>query len=712
MPLAERFSYLIRRGVQLNTRFLLFLRPPAFGKGRRSASGCQGWGRFVLISLLLLVVPLISHAQDAYVAYAWADANLALIYPASWSTPVSTAGEDSSLTLTLGSADTLVTLTVLPASVEDAALRPALEAQVAALNQLPLSYAQESMYGRSGLRINTVSADRQQSGIARSGRLPDDRALLIAARADQADQAAFEQELTDLFDSLVFSAAVPPLRPAYHPLWTTQPVAHRIDGLALAQDHLYTVDTEDGVQMFDVKTGAALSTIPFDHPATPTAIAVDAAGTVYVADTVCRCIRKLNSQGRWFDSVGSFGGGAPFSLAVASDGTIYATDLTDSGYVLRILGEPHDRTVGLNFNASAPPLVTLDSSGSAWVVEWLASLIDGTTSAAVSQVIGGDKPTAQLQFWLPGLTPQTVSAFSATSTGRLLFATQDQGILFVDPHGEVVNQVEAEAPSALSFSPVGALETTLYVADTTGDNQQAQIRAFSTRGTPDRYGAPSLVLGVPVLGTLSEAAPQQTWTFDGTAGQQLTLSAVDQSITDPSLFNLDMALRLLAPDGSELAYNDDQLGTDLFGVYDAEISDFALPQTGIYTVRVEWRQGQGMYTLGINGDQSLTLNPDGVTEVEGRLQDVFPVQRWAFSGKQGDVLTFTMSAESGTLDPALALFKPDGKLMAYNDDAYDPELKINAQLAQVRLPADGTYVIEASRFDGAGRYSITIVNTA
>ena len=668
-------------------------------------------GLLCITLLILLIAPPSIHAQDAYVPYAWTDANLALIYPASWSAPVSTAGDDASLTLTLGSADTLVTLTVLPASVEESALRPTLETQVVALNQLPLSYAQEAMYGRSGLRIDTVSADRQQNGIARSGRLPDDRALLIASRVPRDDQSAFEQEFTDLFDSIVFSAAVPPVRPAYHPLWTSSPSANRVDGLVLAQDRIYTVDTEDGVQIFDAMTGAALSTIPFDHPAAPTAIAVDAAGIVYVADTVCRCIRKLNDEGRWFDSVGSFGGGAPFSLAVAADGTIYATDLTDSGYVLRILGEPYDRTVGLNFNASAPPLVTLDASGNIWVVEWLASLIDGTTNAAVSQVVG-DKPAAQLQFWFQGLTPQTVSAFSATSNGNLLFATKDQGILFVDPHGQVVNQVADEAPSAVTFSPVGAPETTLYLADTSGDGQQAQVRALSTRGTPDRYGASALVLGVPVLGTLSESAPDQTWMFDGSAGQTVTLSAVDQSIADPSTFNLDMAIRLLAPDGSELAYNDDQLGTDLFGVYDAEISDFALPQTGTYTVHVEWRQGQGIYTLGINGDRSLSLNPDGVTEVAGRLQDVFPVQSWAFNGHQGDVLTFTMSAESGTLDPALALFNPDGKLVAYNDDAYDPELKINAQLAQVRLAADGTYIIEASRYDGAGRYTITIVNTA
>ncbi len=100
-----------------------------------------------------------------------------------------------------------------------------------------------------------------------------------------------------------------------------------------------------------------------------------------------------------------------------------------------------------------------------------------------------------------------------------------------------------------------------------------------------------------------------------------------------------------------------------------------------------------------------------MTRVEGTLQDVFPVQRWSFAGHAGDVLTFTMSAEASTVDAVLTLRKPDGSILAYNDDAADPALDVNAQLPQVSLPVDGTYVIEASRYDGAGGYSLVIVNT-
>ncbi len=409
----------------------------------------------------------------------------------------------------------------------------------------------------------------------------------------------------------------------------------------------------------------------------------------------------MQPDGTWIDPVGSFGGSAPFSLAVSADGTIYATDKTDSGYVLRILGEPRNRMIGLNFNGSAPPLVTV-GAGRVWVVEWLKSLIDGSVSAAVSQVVE-DKLSADLQFWLETLAPSTVSGAATNPNGDLVLATRDQGSLVIDSTGEVIDQFAEDAdPRALAFSADG----TLYVA-----RGEGAIAARSTHVAPDRFGNETLAFGVPVQGTLSEAAQQQTWTYAGTAGETVTISAVDLTRTNEYTVGLDMALRLTAPDGSEVDYNDDQLGADLFGVYDAQIADVTLPQTGIYTISVEWRQGSGTYTLGISGDQATTLSADGVTHIEGRLQDVFPVQRWTFAGKQGDVLTLTMMTETGTLDPALRLLKPDGSLLAYNDDAYDPELDVNAQIRQVRLPVDGLYTIEAERYEGAGRYGIVIVST-
>jgi hypothetical protein len=346
--------------------------------------------------------------------------------------------------------------------------------------------------------------------------------------------------------------------------------------------------------------------------------------------------------------------------------------------------------------------------GQVWVVEWLSSLIDGNTSGAVSG-LSGAKPHAELRFWVEGLTPESVTDMTTTPDGYLAFAAVNHGITVVDATGAVIDRFLLDhAPRRIAFGEDGEL----YIADAAG-----AVTALTRRGLPERFGGRALALGVPVLGTLTEAVPEQSWTYAGAAGEHVTISAVDQSRASAYEVGLDMALSLLAPDGSVLAGNDDQLGTDLFGVYDAQIADFVLPYTGTFTVRAEWKQGQGMYTLGISSSQPVELSANGVTRLSGSLQDVFPVQRWTFAGYAGDVLTLTMSAEShttnqtGKLDPALALRQPDGTLLAFNDDAADLQLDVDAQLTQVRLPEDGVYLIEASRFEGAGSYSLVIVNT-
>ena len=650
--------------------------------------------------LLCLVAPI--QAGD-YTAYAWAAANISLMYPANWQAPV-TAGDDT-LTLSGGAGGETITLVVLPISTADAALRPALENQLAALKLLPLQYVNAPLYGRGGLRIDAVSADRQQVGVGRSGRLPDGHGLLIAAGAPAAASDALQADLQTMLDSVAFSADLPPVSPRYQAVWQ-RPPDQVVRGIAAAGDRLYALEPDsDGVRVIDAATQAEIAFDAFDHPAQPTGIAVDGAGTVYVADTVCRCVRRLSPEGKWLDPVGSFGGGAPYSLAVAPDGTIYATDKTEAGYVLRILGEPRNRVVGLDFNNSAPPLVTVDAQGQAWVIEWLASLIDGSITAAVSQISGDAKPQADLRFWLAGLSPEKVSDLAITPDGDLALVTVGQGIWIVDPaSGSIIDQFLSEfALRALTFGADG----TLYTAGTDGS-----LSAFSTHLPALRLGNSQLTPGVPVQGTMSENNSPHSWSFDGTAGEVVTLSAVDLARTDVYAIGLDVALHLIAPSGAEIASNDDQVGDDLFGVYDAQIPAFTLPETGVYQVKVEWRQGSGTYTLGLSDDQPIVLSTDGVTQIEGRVQDVFPTQRWTFAGKAGQVLTFTMKTESGTLDPFLTLLKPDGSLLAFNDDAADPALDKNAQMAQVSLPTDGMYTVEASRYEGVGRYSLVIVETA
>jgi hypothetical protein len=296
---------------------------------------------------------------------------------------------------------------------------------------------------------------------------------------------------------------------------------------------------------------------------------------------------------------------------------------------------------------------------------------------------------------------------------HLVLATSTGGIIIVNSSGETTDHLgrivanfplagEVVNPKGVAVSPDG----TIFWVDS--DGQFGAVTAMSTAADVVRVGENTLALDVPVEGALSEAISQQRWTFNAIAGQRATINAVD-AVRDSGL---DVAIRLLAPDGSEEAYNDDQQGAELYGVYDAQLPLHPFAASGAYTVVVERVQGEGTYRLGIIADKAFELSTDGVTRIEGRLQDVFPTQRWAFTGRAGQVFTVTMQAEaSSTLDPLLRLLDADGRVVARNDDAADPALGVNAQLVQVALPVDGTYVIEASRFDGEGAYTLVIVAT-
>ncbi|MFN8531239.1 MAG: hypothetical protein U0670_21770 [Anaerolineae bacterium] len=225
---------------------------------------------------------------------------------------------------------------------------------------------------------------------------------------------------------------------------------------------------------------------------------------------------------------------------------------------------------------------------------------------------------------------------------------------------------------------------------------------------PDRLGAAALMLHVPVQGYLDETHPQQQWTYQGRAGEQVSFIAVDLARTYVFDLQLDMAIRVYNPDGTEFGFNDDQVGTDVFGAYDALLAEVTLPTDGEYVVQVEWVQGAGTYTLGVSGTQTLTINADGATRLNGQLSNVFTFDRYAFEAHQGESYTFTMMSTSGDLDPTLEITLEDGRSLAFNDDAEDTTLGTNAQLVTVLIPADGLYVLEAGRYSGTGAYEITI----
>lgn len=92
--------------------------------------------------------------------------------------------------------------------------------------------------------------------------------------------------------------------------------------------------------------------------------------------------------------------------------------------------------------------------------------------------------------------------------------------------------------------------------------------------------------------------------------------------------------------------------------------------------------GQVTGTLGLGARDRYRL--DGVT---GQRVDVALV---------GDA-----SAGPAISDPVLRLYHPDGQVLALNDDAYLAGGGLNSLIAGVRLPVDGTYILEAAGYNDA-----------
>ncbi len=102
--------------------------------------------------------------------------------------------------------------------------------------------------------------------------------------------------------------------------------------------------------------------------------------------------------------------------------------------------------------------------------------------------------------------------------------------------------------------------------------------------------------------------------------------------------------------------------------------------------------------------------------LRGTITDSRPAVYYSFSGSEGDVVTITMIADDESqLDTYLYLYTANdggreiGELVEFNDDAADLSVgNFNSQLLDVVLPDDGLYLIEATRFQGQGNYTLTL----
>ncbi|OCR02049.1 peptidase S1 [Oscillatoriales cyanobacterium USR001] len=194
------------------------------------------------------------------------------------------------------------------------------------------------------------------------------------------------------------------------------------------------------------------------------------------------------------------------------------------------------------------------------------------------------------------------------------------------------------------------------------------------------------------------------YAFEGKAGQQVTINMKSQDI--------DSYLILLGPGQREIAQDDDSGGNK-----DAQIIA-TLPADGTYTLLANSYEAQesGSYTLELKGSapsrnppsesRSVILREEGVLDRSASVleSDGSLYREYNFEGRAGQSVTITL--ESSEFDPYLALFGPNNRLVAENDDI--DEQTENASIT-VTLPVTGSYRVIVNAYDAKGRGRYTVI---
>lgn len=245
---------------------------------------------------------------------------------------------------------------------------------------------------------------------------------------------------------------------------------------------------------------------------------------------------------------------------------------------------------------------------------------------------------------------------------------------------------------------------------------------------------PDMRYGDTVRGVLDDAHYEQRWTFIGQRGDVIR-AVMTRAADVPG--GLDGYLLLLGPDGAVLAEVDDT-GDSVM----PSLEGYELPADGQYTLIVTrfgfangYSTGEYSLTLELVGRQ-LTAGAAGGTGVRWLAPGTLPpglrwlaynepasgeldghhIEDWyIFWGRAGDVITLRMVAADGTLDPFLILTDGNSYELARADDM--PDGSRDALITDLNLPADGAYLVRATRYGfahgpSAGAYTLIIETDA
>lgn len=311
--------------------------------------------------------------------------------------------------------------------------------------------------------------------------------------------------------------------------------------------------------------------------------------------------------------------------------------------------------------------------------------------------------------------------FQGTLTvGIISRIDRDRGLIQTDA---AINPGNSGGPLLNSSGELIGVNTSIFTTGRQGGNigigfaipanrAAAFLSAVQSGQAPGEWSRfsntiPITANGAPITGQLSSNS--NVLEFDQSYFDVYTLevNGGDRITVDMLSGEIDAYLILIAPNGEELAQDDDSAGgtnarlvatAPMSGVYTILANSYSPGETGGYQLRVRAnRSGQASFLL----QEENVLGPGAsVLPQDGSLY-----REHTFSGRQGQPVT--IAVESREFDPYLILLGPDGQVIGQNDDF--GRNTDNASLTLI-LPETGTYRVLANAADsrGQGRYLVTV----
>lgn len=347
------------------------------------------------------------------------------------------------------------------------------------------------------------------------------------------------------------------------------------------------------------------------------------------------------------------------------------------------------------------------------------------TLAAGSRATGRlDDETPRVVYALRGTRGEVVRIALTRTSGDV-----DLVLTIFDETGAVVlQQDDSDGSSDVLTSFTFERNATYYavvgrfgyaLGTTAGDYELTLARegVLSEQGSTLQYG-------IPVIGTISNTAPQLYYTFRAQAGDILTIEMVRNSGT------LDPLLKVVDADRFLLAENDDAINQACLTpetCQNAVIDNLLIERTGTYIiVATRYREAAGdtvgNFVLLVDeaissglGNTRLAPAPIFLNQtVSGTLTDSVYQQFYQFEAEADQLVTVVMERtdQRGQLDAYLIVANSGLQPLVENDDGGSGA---NARISSYRLPERGRYIIIATRFgeadgDTFGDYDLTLID--